>query len=58
MHLRVHDLLEQLGYMFEWFAPGYVAVNLEPNRQHHALEAGLAALSESVEIERILVDAT
>jgi hypothetical protein len=55
MHVRLHDLIGRLEYLCEWFAPGYVAVNLEPDRIHDELFAGLTALGEAVEVERILV---
>jgi Domain of unknown function (DUF4265) len=55
VHLKLHDLLGRLEYLCEWFAPGYVAVNLEPERSHNELDAGLAQLGETVEIERILL---
>ncbi|SDL61861.1 protein of unknown function [Arthrobacter sp. ov407] len=54
-HLRLHDLLGRLEYLCEWFAPGYVAISLEPGRSHEELYVGLAELGESVEIERILI---
>jgi hypothetical protein len=54
MHLRLHDLLGKLEYLHEWFAPGYVAVSLEPGRPHDEFYAGLAELGDAVEVERIL----
>ncbi len=54
MHLRLHDLLGKLEYLHEWFAPGYVAVSLEPGRSHDEFFAGLAELGDAVEVERIL----
>ncbi|UKA62759.1 DUF4265 domain-containing protein [Arthrobacter sp. FW306-04-A] len=55
VHLRLHDLLGRLEYLCEWFAPGYVAISLEPGRSHEEFFTGLAELGESVEIERVLV---
>jgi hypothetical protein len=55
VHVRLHDLLGRLEYLCEWFAPGYVAVNLEPARTHDELFAGLSSLGAAVEVERILV---
>lgn len=55
MHLRLHDLLGKLEYLHEWFAPGYVAVSLEPGRSHDEFFTGLAALGDDVEVERILI---
>jgi len=55
MHLRIHDLLGKLEYLHEWFAPGYVAVSLEAGRSHDEFFAGLAALGDSVEVERIMI---
>jgi len=53
VHQRLHDLLERLVYLHEWFAPGYVAIHLEQGRQHDDLFAGLAELGDAVEIEQI-----
>lgn len=55
VHLRLHDLLGRLEYLCEWFAPGYVAISLEPGRSHEEFFTGLAELGESVEIERVLI---
>lgn len=55
VHRRLHDLLVGFEYLCEWFAPGYVAVSIEPGRSHDELFAGLAELGETVEIERILI---
>jgi hypothetical protein len=55
LHLQLHDLLGRLEYLHEWFAPGYVAIDVEPARSNDELYAGLAALGEAVEIERILI---
>jgi hypothetical protein len=55
VHLRLHDLVGRLEYLCEWFAPGYLAINIEPARSHDELFVGLADLGESVEIERILI---
>jgi hypothetical protein len=55
IHLRLHDLLGKLEYLHEWFAPGYVAVSLEPGRSHAEFFGDLAALGDAVEVERILV---
>lgn len=55
VHLRHHDLLGRLEYVREWFAPGYVAVSMEPGRSHEEFFDGLAALGDSVEVERVLV---
>jgi hypothetical protein len=55
VHLRLHDLLGKLEYLHEWFAPGYVAVSLEPGRSHDEFFAGLAVLGDAVEVDRILI---
>jgi hypothetical protein len=55
IHRRLHDLLGRLEYLCEWFAPGYVAVSVDPGRSHEEFFAGLAELGDSVEIERILI---
>ncbi|MDQ0028773.1 DUF4265 domain-containing protein [Arthrobacter bambusae] len=55
VHPRLHDLLGRLEYLCEWFAPGYVAISLEPARSHEELFTALAELGESVEIERVLI---
>jgi len=55
MHARLHDLLGRLEYLCEWFAPGYVAVNLEPGQTHDELFDGLSSFGAAVEVERILV---
>jgi hypothetical protein len=55
VHLRLHDLLGKLEYLHEWFAPGYLAVSLEPGRAHDEFFAGLAALGDAVEVDRILI---
>jgi hypothetical protein len=55
VHLRLHDLLGRLEYLCEWFAPGYVAISLEPARSHEEFFTALAELGESVEIERVLI---
>jgi Domain of unknown function (DUF4265) len=55
MHVHIHDLLGRLEYLCEWFAPGYVAVSVEPERAHDELFAGIADLGEAVEVERIFV---
>lgn len=34
VHLRLHDLIGRLEYLCEWFAPGYVAISLEPGLSH------------------------
>ena len=53
VHVQLHDLLGRLEYLSEWFAPCYVAVNVEPGRSHDTLFAGLAELGDIVESERI-----
>jgi hypothetical protein len=55
VHLRLHDLLGRLEYLCEWFAPGYVAVSLEPGTSHEEFFAGLEKLGDTVEIDRILI---
>ena len=55
VHAQLHDLVGRLEYLCEWFAPGYVAVNVEPDRTHDELFAGLSSLGTAVEVERILV---
>jgi len=55
LHVTLHDLLGGLQYLCEWYAPGYVAVSLEPGSPHSELFEGLAALGDAVEIERILL---
>ena len=55
VHVRLHDLLGRLEYLCEWFASGYVAVNVEPERVHDELFAGLDELGGSVEVERVFV---
>ncbi len=55
VHLRLHDLLGKLEYLHEWFAPGYVAVSLEPGRSHDEFFAGLNELGDAVEVDRILI---
>lgn len=55
VHLRLHDLLGRLEYLHEWFAPGYVAVSVEPGRSHDELFEGLAALGDALDLERILL---
>lgn len=55
MHRKLHDLLGRLEYLCEWYAPGYVAVSLEPGVPHDEFLGGLAAFGDSVEIERLLV---
>lgn len=55
VHRRLHDLLGRLEYLCEWFAPGYVAVSIEPGRSHDEFFAGLTDLGDTVEIERILI---
>jgi hypothetical protein len=55
VHLRLHDLLGKLEYLHEWFAPGYVAVSLEPGVSHDEFFEGLAALGDAVDVERILI---
>ena len=52
---RFHDLLGRLEYLCEWFAPGYVAVSVEPGRSHEEFFAGLTELGDTVEVERILI---
>ena len=55
VHVRLHDLLGRLEYLHEWFAPGYVAVSLEPGTSHVEFFEGVAALGEVVDVERILI---
>lgn len=55
VHLRLHDLLAQAEYLCEWFAPGYVAINLEPGRSHDVLFEELDRLGDLVEVERLLI---
>lgn len=55
MHLRIHDLIGRLEYLHEWFAPGYVAVSLEPERPHEEFFAGLAEVNDAIDVDRILV---
>jgi uncharacterized protein DUF4265 len=50
VHVRLHDLLGRVEYLCEWFAPGYVAVDLESGRSHDEFFAGLAELGETVEV--------
>jgi len=55
VHPRLHDLIGRLEYLCEWFAPGYVAISVEPGRSHQELLDGLAGFGDTIEIERILV---
>jgi hypothetical protein len=55
MHLRLHNLLGKHEYLHEWFAPGYVAVSLETAISHDEFFAGLAALGDAVEVDRMLI---
>lgn len=54
VHVQLHDLVGKLEYLCEWFAPSYLAVNLEPDRRHDELFAGLSSLGAAVEVERIV----
>jgi hypothetical protein len=56
VHIRLHDLVGRLEYLYEWFQAGYLAINLEPTRSHDELFAGLADLGDAIEIERIRVE--
>ena len=51
IHATLHDLIGRLEYVHEWFAPGYVAIDLAPATSHERLHTGLAALGHAVEIE-------
>lgn len=54
VHSGIHDLLQRLHYLHEWFAPGYVAINLDAGRSHDDLFEGLATFGDVIEVERIL----
>jgi hypothetical protein len=55
VHDRLHDLLARTKYLCEWFAPGYVAISVEPGRSHNELFEGLDELGDAIEVERILI---
>lgn len=55
LHEDLHGLTARLGYLCEWFAPGYFAINLEPGRSHDLLFEELDRFGEPVEVERILI---
>jgi hypothetical protein len=54
VHSDLHDLLQRLHYLHEWFAPGYAAINLDAGRPHDDLFEGLATFGDVIEVERIL----
>jgi hypothetical protein len=54
VHQIVHDLLERLGYLYEWHRPGYVAINLDAGRSHDPLTKPLEELGDKVQVERML----
>ncbi|GMA23790.1 hypothetical protein GCM10025864_15490 [Luteimicrobium album] len=53
VHSRLHELLGRLGYLSEWFAPGYVAVNLAKGGSNEELFESLLLLGGSIEMERM-----
>lgn len=55
VHSRLHELIARTEYLCEWFAPGYVAIDLEPGRSHDELFEELGWLGDAVEVERILI---
>lgn len=55
LHVPLHDLLGRLDYLCEWFTPGYVAVNIEPQRDHDELLGALTEFGSAIEFERILM---
>jgi hypothetical protein len=52
VHGQIHDVLRQLEYWHEWFAEGYVAINLDSDKIHDELFSQLGKLGELVEVER------
>lgn len=51
VHARIHDILTRREYLHEWFAPGYVAISLNPADDHRELWAEIRTLGAAVEIE-------
>lgn len=54
VHRKLHQLLGRLGYLSEWYAPGYVTVSLKAGVAHGQFFDGLRALGVAVQIERFL----
>ncbi|MFT4297042.1 MAG: DUF4265 domain-containing protein [Micropruina sp.] len=54
LHPLLHELLVRSNYLHEWFVPGYVAVNINPEESHKEFFADLSTLGDSIEVEHMV----
>jgi hypothetical protein len=50
LHEILHEWVDNTGLLYEWYSPGYLAVDLPPDAQHEAIFPTLGQLSEKGEI--------